>query len=286
MDKKFFFVGNRFYVLKEMIIKGLHLEKIVAVEGSYLERELTKKKIDFVKISSKEELLNLISNTDFDYFLSNGCPYILPVSEIQKSHQVFLNIHPSYLPDLRGADPQPGALFFARNSGATCHIMDDEIDSGGIVSQVEIPYSQDLDAALLYQLTFMAEKQAFQIALHNKFQVDHKQIEKGNEIYYSKNNKDLIIDFACSADAIYQQIKAFSNYSQGATFFYDNKQFKVFDCELVNNGYAISCFEDRKDNEVVLNYEKKLLIKKTNALLKFKDFNQDVSFIEPGSVLG
>lgn len=285
MDHSFIFVGNRFFVLEEMLRLNLHIKKIFAIQNSYLEKELSQRNIQFTSITSKKQLIDEIQTNDFDFFVSNGCPYILPISELQTQKKKFINVHPSYLPDLRGGDPQPGALLFAKDSGATCHVMDDGIDTGGIIAQVKIPYSQDLDVALLYQLTFLAEKEVFILAYKNNFVQSLDQQTTGLEIYYSKKEQDLKIDFYSPINEIYQKIKAFSNRSQGSYFIFDNTKYKVYDCEIVKNTYLISKSPNYQDSEVVFNYENILLIKKDDAYLKLKNFSSDVGVITPGSVL-
>ena len=66
-------------------------------------KELAKRKVEFQTFSKKSELVDLITNTDFDVLISNGCPYILPISQIKKAGQIFVNIHPSLLHDLGGS---------------------------------------------------------------------------------------------------------------------------------------------------------------------------------------
>ena len=70
---------------------------------------------------------------------------------------------------MRGIDPVLGSILFKRDAGATCHIMSEKIDAGDIISQLKIPYSNDLDASLLYQLSFIAEKKVFHMALQKNF---------------------------------------------------------------------------------------------------------------------
>ena len=272
-------------MLEQMLKLNLDLVKIMAVEDSYLQKELEKRGIDFTLIDSKQQLIEQIKQTDFDIFLANGCPYILPIVELKTKNKQFINIHPSYLPDLRGADPQPGALLFGKDSGATCHVMDNGIDTGEIIAQIKISYSKDLDAALLYQLSFMAEIDVFYKAYKNNFEVQTVQLLNGDEIYYSKKHNDLKIDFNQIAKTIYQKIKAFSNRSQGAYFTFKNEKYKVYDCEIVDNSYLNSKIDSCQNGEVILNYENKLLIKSKDKVIKLKDFNHEVVAIKTGIIL-
>lgn len=137
-------------VLTEMLLSGLDVT-IIPVSNN------------------KIKLFEDIVNADFDRLISNGCKYILPVSQIKRPHQLFINVHPSLLPDLKGKSPILDAIKQNKPMGATCHHMADEVDSGPIISQVECnPNRKDLNDC--YKKCFEAEVRAFQKALKRDFQ--------------------------------------------------------------------------------------------------------------------
>lgn len=283
--RKFVFAGNRQFVLEEMMARGIEPE-IFVVRDSHLERHLRAKGHSFTVIRSKEHLISRLDSTDYDLFLANGCPYILPVSGLRKGGRTFVNVHPGPLPDLRGIDPVPGALLLGRDSGAACHIMDDGIDTGPVISRIVVPNTADLDAGLLYQISFQAEKEAFAVALERGFlpMDDREAVSSG--VYYSKKFRDLIIDFREPAEAIIRRIKAFSNRSQGARFSFNGTQFRVFDAEPVFNPYLTARRDSYTEGEVVFRYENCLLLRKGGAFLKLKAIEGDLSVIQAGDVLG
>jgi methionyl-tRNA formyltransferase len=285
-EKKFIFAGNRFFVLEELLKKNVAITKILALKGSYLERTLREKRIEFFTIDSKEELVSILASTDFDYFIANGCPFILPISKLRSPNKAFINIHPSPLPDLRGVDPIPGALLFGRNSGATCHVMDDGIDSGPIISRVVIPHTHELEAGLLYQMSFLAEKEVFNLAFDTEFHPDLENIKSSDCISYKTNPRDLVIDFQEPIGQTISRIKAFSNKSQGARFEFKDCVFRVFDAEEVTNPFMIEKIRQYQENEVVFNYETTLLLKHGNSFLKLKNIEGNLSQVKVGDVLG
>src|SRR6185295_17658889 len=97
-------------------------------------------------------------------------------------------------------DPVPGALLFGRDAGATCHMMDDGIDTGPIISQVRIPYSEELYAGLLYQLSFKAEQEVFRLALARNFRPARAQSAAKDIVYYTRKKEDLRIRFSEPAE--------------------------------------------------------------------------------------
>ncbi len=282
---RFVFVGNRFFVLEEMLAAGLRLERILAVKGSYLERELAARGVAHAPIASKADLLRHLREASFDALVANGCPYVLPADEVGRPDRRFINVHPSYLPDLRGADPVPGALLFGRDSGATCHIMDARIDTGDIISQVRVPYSEDLDAGLLYRLSFRAERQVFRAALERAFAPAYPQPADSGSVYYTRKPGDLRIDFAEPAAAIVRRVRAFNNPSQGAFFTVGAATIKVFAAELAANRYLVAESEGRAENEVLWLYEGSLVIKKGAACLKLGGLTGDLAALSVGVVL-
>lgn len=282
--KRFVFAGNRACVLDEMLAKGFAVE-IFVVPDSWLERTLKRRGIGSTLIEGRDHLVACLESMEYDYFIANGCPYILPVSRLRKGGRTFVNVHPGPLPDLRGIDPVPGALLSGHDSGAACHIMDDGIDTGPIVSRVIVPMSDDLDAGLLYQISFLAEKEAFNIACERAFLPAPEFAEARPGLYYSRKPEDLEISFSEPVACILRRIRAFSNRSRGAHFTFRGRQFRVFDAEPVNNPFLSARRDAYRQGEVVFRYEDCLLVRLGPAFLKLKAIEGDLSVIHPGDNL-
>lgn len=280
------FAGNRAHVLREMIRTGLQPRRIFAVKGSFLERELKADGIAFEELPSATAFVDLLLKERFDLFLSNGCPVLLPISKLKSADRKhFANIHPSYLPDLRGIDPVPGALLYARDSGATCHVMDDGIDTGGIIAQVRIPFSEDLDAGLLYQLSFIAEKDAYIAAAAVNFQPRKQGGKVAGTVYYSFKPEDLRIDWSPPMHAIVHRIKAFGTKSKGAWFEHEGQRVVVRDAEVVSNPFLVERATTYQEGQVVFAYEKKLLVRHREGFIKLKDLDGAWEHVRTGCIL-
>lgn len=279
-NKIFIFAGNRFYVLQEMLKQDLPITRIYALKNSWLERSLLKREIKFETLPPQKEFIDQLQGLSFDYFVANGLPHILPVSRLcAGNNKKFINIHPSFLPDLRGADPQPGALLYGRDSGATCHYMNDAIDAGKIISRVFIPYSPQFDAGLLYALTFRAEKTVFREALRKKFTPMDESPTQSDGLYYTFHQKDLYIDFNAPDADIIRRIKAFNTPNKMARFVLAQQEWRVSNADFIRNDYLDETFSASQINEIVVNYGRNLLIKRGNGFLLFK------GVIGPGDVL-
>ena len=270
MKTRFVFVGNRRFVLEEMLEAEVHLSKVFVIKGTHLERDLNSgvlpDSVTYEVINSKHELMDHLCATDFDVLVSNGCPYILSISDLPEAR--YVNIHPSLLPDLRGYDPVIGAVLYQRDTGATCHIMDEGIDTGAIISQVHIPYTADLDVTTLYQLSFVAEKRAFREALLCDFDQHHAQGDIDGIISYKRREEDWHITFNESNEFIMQKIKAFNNLSQGCRFFAVGREFKVFGIQKMTNSYLDEIVFEKPEGNVVFSYEGSVVFHKDGEVLR------------------
>jgi len=258
------FFGNRRFVLEEILLRTSDVE-INVIANTHLERDSFLKGKKYKLIGNKNEAIESICRGDFDLLISNGLPYILKLSELPV--RKYVNIHPSFLPDLRGVDPVLGSILYRRDSGATCHLMDDGIDTGPIISRVKIPYTDDLTATLLYQLSFVAEKNSFVDAWNRDFLPLEISQDRSNTIYFTRKPDTSVIPLMQDDLHIAQTVKAFSNKNQGARFYIDDCEFRCFSCWFSSNKFLFEIFPDARSNEIVLVYEDVVAVKRPNNFL-------------------
>ena len=283
-DTKFLFLGTKINVLEYMVDLKLEINIIVPNDSNIVDY-LKNKKLSFQTFSKKSELVDLITNTDFDVLISNGCPYILPISQIKKAGQIFVNIHPSLLHDLKkkrggGSCQVNCAILFNKTAGATAHIMNDKIDAGEIISQIEIPI-QDLSSKLLYELSCKAEQRVFELALENNFQPIFKQNKNSDYISFScKNDDDLLIDFrVLSNEEILRRVKAFNIKNQYSRLEINGNEIKLSSVRKLKNP-ALNSIYEKQNNKVLLTYENCFLIKKDNEFLEFECVENNAFLLE------
>lgn len=271
MSARFVFVGNRRFVLEQIVASGVNLTSVYVIAGTHLERDLNRGGVtgvtDYVLVHNKNELLSLLGQGRFDVLISNGCPYILPVADLPQAS--YVNIHPSCLPDLRGVDPVIGAVLFKRDSGATCHVMDSGIDTGPIISRIRIPFDVGLDVTTLYQLSFVAEQQVFSEALALNFKPQYEQLKAPGTIYYCRKPDDQIISFCEDNDFMLQKIKAFNNRSQGCYFNIRGVSYRVFYAQRLRNPFVLKLLEGLPDCVVGMSYENSIVFRKDGEVLRF-----------------
>lgn len=273
--QQFVFVGNRAPVLKKMLEMKLTVTHIYAMQGSYLEKWLQKEKIPYLVLPGKKAFIEEISKLEYDFLISNGCPYILPISQLADGKRKFMNIHPSLLPDLKGRSPINGALLYHRAHGATCHLMDDGIDTGNVISQIEIPIYPTTTLAMLYQMSFLAEGQAFQEAYMRGFKEQKPLYEVKDPIYYSRKLEDMYFDFSMPMEEILQKIRAFGILGQTARFCWRGREYLVLQAEWRTDSFAKEITADKTGGEVLQVSETGILMKCQNGLLCLEGISMD-----------
>lgn len=90
---------------------------------------------DFTCIDVKKDLDMIIKS--FDLVISLHSKQIFPVKMVNGVKCI--NIHPGYNPYNRGWSPQTFSILNGMPVGATIHEIDEQIDHGRIIDQVEVP---------------------------------------------------------------------------------------------------------------------------------------------------
>lgn len=263
-----------------MLADQLDVIHVLPAANSWLHREVQDLGLTFTPVSSKAEACVALERLVFDVFVSTGFPYILPISQLLREHPnaKFVNVHPSLLPDLRGADPIPGAVLFRRDSGVTCHLMDDSIDTGPIISQERIPYFDGLDAKLLYFLAFSLEPEVFRMAYACDFRPVGQQQSTSGSIYYSFKAEDLNLDLERSNEDIISRVRAFNTPNKGALLCISDTTYRIFDATAIIEPQVVARFGAGAFNEVAGIVEDSILIARRGQLLRF-------SGVQPGPSL-
>lgn len=71
----------------------------------------------------------------YDWIISYGYRFIIPKKVIEFYYNKIINLHISYLPWNRGADPNFWSFFYETPKGVTIHFIDEGIDTGEIIYQ-------------------------------------------------------------------------------------------------------------------------------------------------------
>ena len=276
MKKKIVFIGNRSQVLDVCLAEpDWDVGLILAHRGSHLESDLTAREVAHkpFAFAEKEDVVRRLETAEFDILVSNGCPFILPMSRLTRDGRLFINTHPSLLPDLKGPHPVNG-LFLqdGRDFGATTHLMTQAVDAGEILAQQRVPLTPDLDAGLVYRLSFQLEAEAFQQAVAALKAANYRpsgQPQGAGGSDYRRTAADQAADAAReSALVIERKINAFGIRALGTLLTTRDGVYRVFEGCAVTHEAAKRQFGRGEPGAVVLAYDGKLLVETPDGLVK------------------
>jgi phosphoribosylglycinamide formyltransferase-1 len=137
--------------------RGLDLAEAEGIPVARLPRPTTKDKSQFFALLSEA-----LATADVDLIALAGFMCIIPDAFLDRWDGRILNIHPSLLPAHKGLGTHQAVLSAgSRVTGATVHLVSDELDSGEILGQVEVAVLPGDDADSLSERVLIAEHQLY-----------------------------------------------------------------------------------------------------------------------------
>lgn len=257
------------------------LLRVYALSGSTLAREIAARPTASPALSSRvftaderAEIIAELAREEFDILVSQGCPFVLPISRLRQAGRRFLNIHPSCLPRLRGKHPANGALLLEEEfAGATLHEMEDTVDTGRILHQVRFPLTAEIDLPVLYEMLWRAEAQVFAAGMERLLESGLRysgEVPRGDGSYYSRRAADMRVDFAAMDDAeIVRRVRAFGIESQGVTALIEGQECKLLSAEVVRNTELLEWFKAAQPGSRLLGHAPaSCLVKSRDGVIK------------------
>ena len=238
----------------------INIELVVTNPDKKMGRGLVKKKSPVKKKSLdlslkifecndlKDDILyHNLKKINADLFIVIAYKFI-PKSIYQLAKNGAINLHASLLPKYRGASPIQYALLNGEDkTGLTTFFLNDKIDRGKIISQLETPIDDLMTFDDLYnKLSFLSKDILKDTIIKIKSGLSYPEIVNNDNNQYlapkiTKN--DYKINWEDTALNIHNKIRAFSY--KGAYALYKNKRIKFFDTYYSskvisdNNGFFI-----------------------------------------------
>ncbi len=128
---------------------------VLATQDSYVHKFCLANNLPFLSIGKgqKEVAFDCLSKQSVDLVLSAGFRYILP-SYILSNAPVFVNSHPSLLPNYKGMNAIKEAVFKGEEfMGVTVHYMVEDVDEGPFIHQ-EKAWVKGMALQEIYDLIF------------------------------------------------------------------------------------------------------------------------------------
>lgn len=190
------------------------------------------------------EFIEALENLDADLFVVVAFR-MLPKAVWKIPRYGTINLHASLLPNYRGAAPINHALINGEKvTGVTTFLIDDEIDTGKILLQDEIPISSDDDAGMLHD-KLMVRGAALVIKTIEGIS-DNSIVPKDQSVLLKYGEKpkmapkifpdDCIIHWNEAADTVYNFIRGLAPYPGARQFLTKNDErlmFKVCKCHPI-----------------------------------------------------
>ncbi|MFT9819921.1 formyltransferase family protein [Lysinibacillus sp. NPDC056185] len=128
---------------------------------------------------------------NYDIIISYGYRHIIPkvVTDYYKNRIV--NLHISYLPWNRGADPNFWSFIDNTKKGVTIHFIDEGIDTGDIILQKEVKFNKNETLRTSYEKLSNIIEELF---IDNWYKIRNMEIDPvcqiGKGTYHSSNEKE------------------------------------------------------------------------------------------------
>lgn len=127
----------------------------------------------------------------FDWVISYGYSHIIKQNTIDQTKNPIINLHISYLPFNRGADPNFWSWFENTPKGVTIHQIDQGIDTGGIFIQKEVNFKGDETLSSSYEILKKEIEDLFIENFDNIIQgIIFPKKQNGKGTFHSKKDLD------------------------------------------------------------------------------------------------
>lgn len=188
---------------------------------------------------NNKETKELIRIAKPDIIYCFGWSALVDSEIIRSAPKGVVGFHPAALPYNKGRHPIIWALILGLKKTASSFFMIDEnADSGAVVSQQEIRISFEDDAGMLYDKILLTAKQQlieFTDAFEkNKIELVEQPNGVGN-VWRKRTKNDGKIDFRMSATSIYNLVRGLTKPYVGAHFVFSKKEYKVWKTEIVTD---------------------------------------------------
>ena len=167
-----------------------------------------------------------------DLIITCAFGQILPREVLESAKLGSLNIHASLLPRYRGASPIQWALLNGdKKTGVTLMYMDEQMDTGDIIGQIECDISNDDNVGTLHDKLSFLGVDILKQELPKIINGTNSRVKQDDEkATYTKmiEREDELIDFNDNGKTIINKIRAFNPWPL-AYFKLNNNEIKVYE---------------------------------------------------------
>lgn len=190
---------NGYLVLKELKKQNVNIEYLILHPKEDLkyydeiksEANLEKEKIFFWGKNCKDYIIEKLKDKKSSILFSVNFAYKIP-KEILCLFQLPINLHTSYLPYNKGANPNVWSIIDKTPAGVSIHKMTDNIDGGEILFQEEIEVNSYDTGKTVYEKLENASIKLIREKTNSLFDNSYELINNsGGKTHYKKNFKEI-----------------------------------------------------------------------------------------------
>jgi len=181
--------------------------------------------------------INYLRQLKLDYIIAVHFPYIFTNEILDIPKVGIINLHPAFLPFNRGWHTPSWSILENTSAGATCHFMDNSIDTGDIIGQEKLEVALHDTANSLYQrikeLEFEVFTKCWPQILHNSFKRKQQNVSTGttharSDLFTPKVQKIDLEELVRTGDLL-QKLRGLTtnNIKESAYFEYNGKRYHV-----------------------------------------------------------
>ncbi len=265
--KRILFIGMpdmAIVCLNKLVSKGINIVGVIPPEKKEPTHKLMVNTAESLGLEviqynvslNEKEFLEKIKNLNADLGVVASYNKKLPKELLQQTKDGFINLHPSKLPDYRGANPYSHVIINGEEESAiTLHFMDENFDTGDLISQYRFSIdlnetmgtlftrTNDMCASMLYEALDYYENNEFP----RKPQPQNDNYKKAEAISFEKKN--IFIDWSKTAEEIERFIRALNPFI-GALTCYKGNYLRINSAYIIekNHNLKAGTIYDTKDS--------------------------------------
>lgn len=210
---------------------------------------------------------NWIKTFNPDIIFCFGWSSLLKNDILKLAPMGVLGYHPTKLPQNRGRHPLIWSLALGlKKSASTFFFMDNNADSGEILSQKNFDILNSDDAQTLYNKMAniaVSQIEEFLPKLQKKKYSTVKQNTQNSNVWRKRVKTDGQIDFRMTSEGIYNLVRALSKPYAGAHIKYNEEEVIIWNVEIIHNVQ-----ENLESGKVLDTNENKIIVKTYNGAVK------------------
>ncbi|MFC5652115.1 methionyl-tRNA formyltransferase [Paenibacillus solisilvae] len=181
------------------------------------------------------ETVAQITDLQPDLIVTAAYGQILPKTVLDAPRLGCINVHGSLLPKYRGGAPIQRSIINGETvTGVTIMYMAEGLDTGDMISRVEVPITdEDTSGTLFEKLTAAGAELLMQTLPSIENESVQAIVQNHEEATYAPNlsREDERVDWNRSAKSIYNQVRGLSPMA-GAFTLWNYETFKIWGCQL------------------------------------------------------